>query len=121
MTIKDGRIFLPDGMNYGLLALPRLNNITRPLLQKIRDLVANGMTLVVQNKPDASASLSVTDAEVKTLADELWGDLDGAKVTQRNYGKGRIVWVKTINEIPNRLQIKPDFDFSAANKNAAVR
>ncbi len=121
MTIKEGRILLPDGMNYSLLALPQLNNISLALLQKIRDLVSKGMTLVVQNKPDASTGLVSTDAEVKALADELWGDLDGVKVTERNYGKGRIFWTKSVAEIPNRLQIKADFEFSAGKHDAAVR
>jgi hypothetical protein len=121
MIVKDGRIFLPDGMNYSLLALPQLNSISLALLQKIRDLVASGMTLAVQNKPDSSPGLFSTNAEVKALADELWGNLDGVKVTERTYGKGRIIWIKSLAEIPNRLQIKPDFGFAAGNKDAAVR
>ncbi|MGD0654929.1 MAG: glycosyl hydrolase [Thermoguttaceae bacterium] len=121
MTVKDGHIFLPNGMNYNLLALPRLNNISLALLQKIRDLVANGMTLAVQNKPEASTSLTSTDAEVKNLADELWGDLDGAKVTERTYGKGRIFWGGFIADVLERLHIKPDFEFSAGKQNPAIR
>ncbi|MGD0382021.1 MAG: glycosyl hydrolase [Thermoguttaceae bacterium] len=121
MTVKDGRIFLPDGMNYSLLVIPRLTNISPALLSRIDELVANGMTLVVQNKPDSSPGLFSTNAEVKALAEELWGDLDGAKVTERNHGKGRIFWGRSVDDVLQRLHIKPDFEFSAGNKNAVIR
>ena len=79
------------------------------------------MTLAVQNKPDSSPSLSSTDAEIKALADEIWGDLDGDQLTERTYGKGRVLWVKSVDEIPDRLQIMPDFGFLAGNKDASIR
>ena len=39
MSVKDGRLVLPDGMSYRMLVLPRVETMTPRLLAKIRDLV----------------------------------------------------------------------------------
>ncbi len=46
MSVKDGRIVLPDGMSYRLLVLPRVETMTPVLLAKIKELVADGATVV---------------------------------------------------------------------------
>ena len=95
-TVKDGKIVFPDGMSYRVLVLPERETMTPALLRKIRDLVAAGAT-VVGPRPRKSPALSgfpECDAEVKSLADTLWGDCDGKDVTEHAYGKGRIVWVR---------------------------
>jgi len=96
MAVKDGRLVLPEGMTYRVLVLPELETMTPALLKKIRDLVAAGAT-VVGPRPKKSPGLSgfpEGDAEVRRLADELWGDMDGEAVTERTYGAGRLVWKK---------------------------
>ena len=40
MTVRDGRLVLPDGMSYRLLVLPESPTMTAALLGKIKDLVA---------------------------------------------------------------------------------
>ena len=94
MSVKDGRIVLPDGMSYRLLVLPNVSTMTPPLLRKVKELVEAGAT-VVGPRPLKSPSLSdypKCDEEVKRLADELWGDCDGKTVKEHALGKGRIVW-----------------------------
>ncbi|HEY5910306.1 MAG TPA: glycosyl hydrolase [Verrucomicrobiae bacterium] len=94
MTVKDGRIVLPDGMSYRLLVLPGSRTMTPPLLRKLRDLVEAGAT-VLGPKPLSSPSLShypECDAEIRQLGAELWGDCDGQTVKARPFGKGQIVW-----------------------------
>jgi len=39
MTVKDGRVSLPDGMSYRLLVLPETETMTPQLLRKIKTLV----------------------------------------------------------------------------------
>ena len=46
MTVKDGRIVLPDGMSYRLLVLPRTPTMTPRLLGKVKELVEAGATAV---------------------------------------------------------------------------
>ena len=75
MSFKDGRLVLPDGMSYRVLVLPESHTMTPALLRKVKELVAAGAT-VVGPRPSKSPSLSDypnCDAEVKGLADDLWG------------------------------------------------
>ena len=39
MTVRDGRLVLPDGMSYRLLVLPESSTMTLALLGKVKDLV----------------------------------------------------------------------------------
>jgi hypothetical protein len=97
MSVKDGRLVLPDGMSYRLLVLPKLSTMTPALLRKIRQLVEDGAT-VVGPRPLRSPSLQDyprCDGELNSLADDLWGNCDGKSVKERSFGKGRILWGDT--------------------------
>ena len=76
-----------------MLVLPEMETMTPTLLQKIRDLVKAGAT-VIGPRPVKSPSLSdypECDQEVQRLAAELWGpDLR----RERRVGKGRVIPVK---------------------------
>ena len=95
MSVKDGRLVLPDGMSYRMLVLPRVETMTPRLLGKIKDLVAAG-AVVAGSRPAKSPSLSgypACDAEVRQLTRELWGSGEPpAEITERAYGKGRLFW-----------------------------
>jgi hypothetical protein len=95
MSVKDGRLVLPDGMSYRMLVLPRVETMTPRLLGKIKDLVAAG-AVVAGTRPAKSPSLNnfpVCDAEVQRLTRELWGAGEPpAEITERTYGKGRLFW-----------------------------
>jgi len=94
MSVKDGRLVLPDGMSYRLLVLPKLSTMTPSLLRKIKQLVEDGAT-VVGPRPLRSPSLKDyprCDQELKSLADDLWGNCDGKTVKERRVGKGKILW-----------------------------
>jgi len=93
MSVKDGRIVLPDGMNYRLLVLPDTPAMTPALLIKLKELVAAGAS-VLGNPPRKSPSLEhypECDREVQRLAAELWGDCDGAKIKSRVFGRGKVL------------------------------
>jgi hypothetical protein len=90
LTFRDGRLTLPNGMSYRVLVLPGGNTMRPALLGKIKELVQQGAT-VVGPPPSKSPSLSDyrrADAEVRRLAAELWGDSDGASITEHRVGKG---------------------------------
>lgn len=98
MSVKDGRLLLPDGMSYRVLVLPEFRTMTPQLLRKIKELVSDGAT-VIGPRLLSSPSLDgypECDGEVKQLADELWGDCDGERTTEHSYGKGRIIWERSI-------------------------
>lgn len=94
MSVKDGRLVLPDGMSYRVLVLPKLETMTPALLRKVKELVEAGAT-VLGPRPLKSPSLSGypgCDDEVKQLAAEVWGDCDGKTVVEQARGKGRVIW-----------------------------
>ncbi len=102
-SVKDGKIILPDGMNYRLLVLPERDVISLPVLKKISELVNAGAT-VIGSKPlhgEALDNFVSTDTEVKKIADELWGG---------QTGKGRVIAGKTAREVLLADGVKPDFE-----------
>lgn len=122
MSVRDGRIVLPDGMSYRLLVLPERKAMPIEVLQKIRDLVAAGAT-VVGPKPEKDTSLTdypKCDEEVKQLADEVWGPCDGKSVTENRFGKGRVVWGKKLRDILATDNIPPDFQFVASTADVQI-
>ena len=112
MSVKDGRIVLPDGMSYKVLALSDSRMMKPRLLRKIKDLVEAGAT-IVGPKPLRSPSLSdypKCDEEVKSLAAELWGDF--AAVGEKPVGKGWVVWGNTPEQVLAHLGVRSDFSSS---------
>jgi hypothetical protein len=111
-SAADGRILLPDGMSYRLLVLPpKQTAMTPAFLHKLEALVSNGAFLSGP-PPRTSPSLSgypQCDQEVAGLARDLWGDCDGAKVTEHPYGKGRVFWGEELADILTKLKTPPDF------------
>ena len=105
-SVRDGKIVLPDGMSYRVLVLPDRDQIALPVLEKIKELVAAGAT-VIGSKPARGETLenfAATDAEVKKIADELWGG---------QTGRGRVVAGKTAREVLQTDGVKPDCKFQA--------
>jgi hypothetical protein len=93
MSVQNGHVVLPDGMSYRLLVLPDSQTMTASLLRKVTELVEAGAT-VLGPPPQKSPSLSgypACDGEVQRLAARLWGDCDGKAITQRRFGKGKVL------------------------------
>lgn len=114
MTVTDdGRLVLPDGMSYRVLVLPQTGRMRPELLRKIRELVLGG-AIAVGAKPERSPSLAnfpAADAEVRALAAELWGDLDGVSRTIRFVGKGRVIWGWPPADVLTAANIAKDFEY----------
>src|ERR1039458_7839640 len=112
ISVKNGRLVLPDGMSYRLLVLPGNATLMTPaLVRKIKQLVQAGAT-VLGPRPTASPSLSdfpKCDQEVAQLAAELWGDCDGRTVTEHAFGKGRVVLGRPLEDVLAKLRTPPDF------------
>ena len=73
------RLVLPDGVSYRVLVLPDRDIISLPVLRKLKQLVAEGAT-IIGPKPTRSMSLEnypKQDAEVKKLAEQLWSGKSG--------------------------------------------
>ncbi|MHC4109546.1 MAG: glycosyl hydrolase [Planctomycetota bacterium] len=120
LSVKDGRIVLPDGMSYRLLALPDRKSMPVEVLAKIKELVEAGAT-VVGPRPEKAPSLKNyprCDEQLKAMASELWGQCDGETIRQRKIGKGHIVWGKALRQVLAERGAEPDFEYTGENKDA---
>ena len=142
MTVKNGCVALPGGMNYKLLVLqncvspsPEIaaavgryqsltvspipsKSMSLPVIKKLRNLICLGAT-VIGAPPENAGELQnhlATDEEVRKIAAEIWGNLDGKTRTERRLGKGRIIWGKTAREVLNEGGVVPDFTFTGQNE-----
>jgi len=111
---EDGRLTLPDGMSYRVLVLPDTDRLRPELLRRIRELL-NGGAIVVGRKPTSSPSLAnypAADDEVRALAADIWGDLDGAGRSLRRVGKGAVYWGWPLERVLQMERIAKDFDYA---------
>lgn len=111
MSVKEGRLTLPDGMSYRLLVLPPVKTMTPALARKIKQLVGEGATMYGP-KPESSPSLQEyprCDEEVAAIGKEVWADCDGHSVKDRAYGKGHLYVGTPLDEVLKSLSVSPDF------------
>jgi hypothetical protein len=114
MQVKNGRIYLPHGQFYEVLVLPDETNINLEVLKKLEQMVVAG-AIVIGPKPTLSYGLDnyqQYDKQVQSITEKLWGDCDSIHVKEHSYGKGKIVWGKSIREVLSAKNIIPDFQFS---------
>ena len=106
-SVRDGRIYLPDGMNYRLLALPDHDVISLPVLQKIQSLVAAGATVIGPQPAHAETleNFAAADAAVNQLAEKLWGG---------RVGPGRVIAGQTARAVLQADGVVPDCLFLGA-------
>lgn len=113
-SVKDHQIVFSGGATYKLLVLPDIETMTPALLEKIRDLVNEGAT-VVGLPPVKSPGLTdfpACDDAVLNMAKELWGSLDiPAGLSTRTFGSGKIIWGKELKEKADNLY--PHYDITA--------
>jgi hypothetical protein len=111
MSVKNGKVVLPDSMSYRLLVLPKEERMTPELLSKVRDLVRAGAT-VLGMRPLGSPTLAgfpQCDIELSRLADELWGTGNRSGSGEHVLGKGRVVWGKSPRQFLADIGVPKDF------------
>ena len=115
LSVKDGRLVLPDGMSYAALVMVDRPEIAPEVLEKIEQLVRDGAT-VHGPKPRHAAGLTnypACDARVRDIAERVWGDCDGVRVLEHAYGKGKVYWGIPVAGILRRRNLSPDFSSTA--------
>ncbi len=114
--VENQKIVFPDGIQYSVLVLPPEKTIDLNVLKKIASFVNDGLT-VIGTKPESTTGLEdypQSEIEVKEIADKLWGDIDGKTIVEHNYGRGKVVWGKNINEVLESLGIQPDISYKSS-------
>ncbi|MDO8539623.1 MAG: glycosyl hydrolase [Opitutaceae bacterium] len=116
LSVRDGRLMLPDGTHYGMLVLPERPDINPAVLAKIEQLVRDGAT-VIGPRPTRASGLEGfpgSDTRVQEIGGRLWGDLDGKTRTSREQGAGRVVFGRSEREVLQEKGVAPDFTGPAA-------
>ena len=106
VSVKKGRLILPDGMSYRILVLPDNSPMAPEALAKIAALVEGGAT-VVGPRPRGPAGL-VTPVQKKkfdALAAQLWAKDPG----ESRIGAGRVVVGKEPGDVLREMNLPPDF------------
>lgn len=112
LSVRDGRIVTPSGMDYRLLYIPdRITSFTLPTLRKIEKMVAQG-AIVVARRPTGGLGVFSPDRAIEKIADRLWGPRNGVRSPK---AAGRIY--ATIADAIAAEHIAPDVQF--ADKEAA--
>ena len=109
LSVKDGRLVTTDGVSYRVLVLPERPVLTVAAAAKIKELVAAGAT-VIGPKPLRTPGLAgypQCDAQLKAIADELWG-------------KGKIVANQQEKAVLGRMGVPADFAFTGGQPDALL-
>jgi alpha-L-rhamnosidase len=111
VLVKNGKLVLPDGMNYRVLVLPPVKTMTPGLLEKIRQLAKAGATIVATGpRPQSSPSLQDfprCDVRVAKLGREIWGDEKNTGT--HALGKGQVFAGAAIETVLAGLSAPADF------------
>jgi len=111
LTVKNGRLVLPNGASYAVLALPQSTMMSLPLIRQIKRLVEQG-AVVVGPRPTSSPSLAEMTSggseTVEQTAGQVWGN--SKRTSGRNkFGKGAVVWGMSIGDVLKGMSVTPDF------------
>jgi len=100
VSVRDGRLVLPDGMSYRVLVLPERKSMQPEVLRKIGELVKAGATVVGPPPTQASGleGYPARDAEVRALATQIWP---------------RVIQGRTLRDVLAEAGVAPDFETSA--------
>jgi hypothetical protein len=109
LSVKNGRIVLPDGMSYRVLVLPDRPVMPVSVALKIKELVAAGAT-VIGPKPVRTPGLAgypESDKQLGEIANEIWG-------------KGDVINNLSIREVLAKAKVPPDFSFESHGENVLL-
>jgi hypothetical protein len=109
-TVRNGRICLPGGTSYAMLALSDQDNLPFATLKKIEQMVKNGMVLV-GNAPKRSFGLRTiaSESEFRAIVARLWS----STATVNRHGKGRVYQGVGVDKALAMEKIRPDMSWTS--------
>lgn len=114
---KNGDLVLPHGMRYKVLLLPDREQATMESIEQVSRLVHAG-AIAIGKKPIRPSSLvgyPAVDTMFQALVSEIWGDIDGVDVTEHRYGKGRMIYGKSLECVLHEI-LPVDFSYRTVSQ-----
>lgn len=111
LSVKDGKLALPNGQTYQVLVLPDGDVFNLEVLKKLETLVSNGAT-IIGKKPTKAQGLyqyQERETDIQALAAKIWQNIDGKEITSVNYGKGKIYYGLSEKNVLAQMTVTPDF------------
>lgn len=115
MSVRNGRIVLPDGMSYRILALRPSDSMSPAVIRKLEALVKAGAT-VLGPPPLRAPGLSgypQNNQILRRIAERMWQNCDGKTVKQTACGRGTVIQGKSLNTVFSEIGLPPDFEYSS--------
>lgn len=116
LSVNDGLLVLPDGMNYKVLAIDKDTPLSLKALQKLVELAKQGATIV----GEPSLSFMGLNDDAKTynqLVKSIWNNQNNGVY---QLGNGRFVWNATTREVLMQMNVLPDFEVSGVSKQGVI-
>lgn len=121
LGVRDGKLVLPHGAQFEALILKDGERVLPEALAKIRDLVAQGATLIGNPPPSQSPSMenySESDTRIRHIISELWPDFwsydaPPSVATYRTFGKGRVLSGMPVDAAMERIMGLPELFFES--------
>lgn len=109
MSVRNHRIFLPDGVSYALMVMPDDSIISLNILKKVQELVKSGATILGPRPKHSNSLINATenDFQIRKISKEMWGNAN-QQIVDRKYGKGRVISGKKIDDVLESISIEPD-------------
>lgn len=109
LKMKDGRIVVPEGVEYRVLILPDHKVLSLAVLKKLESLLQQGAQ-IIGYKPESSVSLvGGEQQQFHKLADKIWGNGASGK-GEKKVGKGQVTWGLTAREYLLSKEVLTDFN-----------
>ncbi|TAH25578.1 MAG: hypothetical protein EAZ07_06515 [Cytophagales bacterium] len=123
LSFNDGRLRLPNGQSYQLMLIPEESVISLDVLRKLELLLASG-AVVIAKKPLAVPSLfdlNHQNTQMQNIANKIWRNIDGFNIKQLNFGKGTIVYGKSVKQVLAEQIVPKDFYTNSSSDSKLIR
>ncbi len=114
VKVKAGKLVSPVGRLYHLLAVPNTGALSKAVLLKLEELVAQG-AIILGPKPKKTKGykdIAENRNEFENIADRLWGKNTASPVGENRLGKGKVLWGRTVGEALREIKISPGIAIS---------
>jgi hypothetical protein len=116
LQVKNGKIVVPGGITYRLLALPNHKVLSLEALKKVESVLSQGGE-VIGYKPEKMVSLAggeKAQREFQRLANAIWGE-DTPEKGSKKYKKGTVAWGVSARDYLLSKGVAPDMEIPNNN------